>query len=57
MTTYVNVFDPQTMSPVYMEFKRSDTGEWARRDFEKAQVKYQRRTPLMRRRRRLVNLR
>jgi len=42
--TYVNVFDPQTMSPVYMEFKRSDTGEWARRDFEKAQVKYQRRT-------------
>ena len=29
VTTYVNVFDPQTMSPVYMEFKRSDTGEWA----------------------------
>ncbi len=43
VTTYVNVFDPKTMSPVYMEFKRSDTGEWAHRDFEKAQVKYQRR--------------
>ena len=43
VTTYVNVFDPKTMAPIYMEFKRSDTGEWTRRDFEKAQVKYQRR--------------
>jgi hypothetical protein len=43
VTTYVNVFDPRTMSPIYMEYKRSDTGEWAHRDFEKAQVKYQRR--------------
>lgn len=43
VTTYVNVFDPKTMSPLYMEFKRSDTGEWAHRDFENGQVKYQRR--------------
>ena len=27
-TTYVNVFDPKNMAPVYMDFKRSDTGEW-----------------------------
>src|SRR6266446_5861499 len=36
VTTYVNVFDPKTMAPVYMDFKRSDTGEWAHRDFDKA---------------------
>jgi len=42
VTTYVNVFDPKTMAPVYMEFKRSDTGEWAHRDFDKALVKYRR---------------
>lgn len=42
VTTYENVFDPKTMSPVSMEFKRSDTGEWAHRDFDKAQVKYRR---------------
>jgi hypothetical protein len=42
VTTYVNVFDPKTMAPVYMDFKRSDTGEWAHRDFDKALVKYRR---------------
>jgi hypothetical protein len=31
-TTYENVFDPKTMSPVSMDFRRSDTGEWAHRD-------------------------
>lgn len=41
-TTYVNVFDPKTMAPVSMDFKRSDTGEWAHRDFEKGLVKYRR---------------
>jgi hypothetical protein len=44
VTTYVNVFDPKTMAPVYMDFKRSDTGEWAHRDFDKAVVKYRRGT-------------
>jgi hypothetical protein len=42
VTTYVNVFDSRTMSPVYMDFKRNDTGEWAHRDFEGARVKYRR---------------
>jgi hypothetical protein len=42
VTTYVNVFDPKTMAPVSMDFKRSDTGEWAHRDFDKALVKYRR---------------
>ena len=42
VTTYVNVFDPTTMAPVSMDFKRSDTGEWAHRDFEGARVKYRR---------------
>jgi hypothetical protein len=42
VSTYVNVFDPKTMAPVSMDFKRSDTGEWAHRDFEGAQVKYRR---------------
>jgi len=42
VATYVNVFDPKTMAPVYMDFKRSDTGEWAHRDFDKALVKYRR---------------
>lgn len=32
LTTYVNVFDSKTMSPVSMDFKRNDTGEWAHRD-------------------------
>lgn len=40
VSNYVNVFDPKTMAPVSMDFKRSDTGEWAHRDFEGAQVKY-----------------
>ena len=42
VTTYVNVFDPKTMAPVSMDFKRSDTGEWAHRDFDRARVKYRR---------------
>jgi len=42
VTTYANVFDPKTMSPVSMDFKRSDTGEWAHRDFDGAVVKYRR---------------
>jgi len=42
VTTYVNVFDPRTMLPVSMDFKRSDTGEWAHRDFENNLVKYRR---------------
>jgi hypothetical protein len=42
VTTYVNVFNPKTMAPVYMDFKRSDTGEWAHRDFDMALVKYRR---------------
>jgi hypothetical protein len=42
VTTYVNVFDPKNMAPVSMDFKRSDTGEWAHRDFDKALVKYRR---------------
>jgi hypothetical protein len=42
VTTYVNVFDPKTMAPVSMDFKRSDTGEWAHRDFDSARVKYRR---------------
>ena len=42
MTTYVNVFEPKTMAPISMDFKRSDTGEWAHRDFENARVKYRR---------------
>jgi len=42
LTNYVNLFDPKTMAPVSMDFKRSDTGEWAHRDFEGSRVKYQR---------------
>ena len=42
VTTYVNVFDPKNMAPVSMDFKRSDTGEWAHRDFDGTLVKYQR---------------
>ena len=42
VTTYVNVFDPKTMAPVYMDFTRSDTGEWAHRDFDRSLVKYRR---------------
>jgi len=42
VTTYVNVFDPRTMSPIYTDFKRNDTGEWAHRDFQGARVKYRR---------------
>jgi hypothetical protein len=42
VTTYVNVFDCKTMSPVSMDFKRSDTGEWAHRDFDSARVEYRR---------------
>jgi len=44
MTTYVNVFDPKTMAPVMQEFKRSDTGEFAHREFERATVKYNRKS-------------
>ena len=42
VTTYVNVFDPKTMAPISMDFKRSDTGEWAHRDFDGMHVKYRR---------------
>ena len=42
VSTYVNVFDPKTMAPVYSDFKRSDTGEWVHRDFEDARVTYRR---------------
>ena len=42
VTTYVNVFDPKNMAPVSMDFNRSDTGEWAHRDFDGALVKYRR---------------
>jgi hypothetical protein len=42
VTNYVNVFDPKTMAPVSMDFKRSDSGEWAHRDFESSRVKYRR---------------
>jgi hypothetical protein len=45
VSTYVNVFDPKTMSPVSMDFKRSDTKEWAHRDFEKSRVKFRRSDP------------
>lgn len=42
ITTNTNVFDPKTMAPVTMDFTRSDTGEWAHRDFAGRTVKYQR---------------
>jgi hypothetical protein len=42
VSTYVNVFDPKTMAPVSMDFKRNDTGEWTHRDFENTVVKYRR---------------
>jgi hypothetical protein len=42
VSTYVNVFDPKTMAPVSQDFTRSDTGEWAHRDFESTRVKYRR---------------
>jgi len=42
VSNYVNVFDPKSMSPVSMDFKRSDTGEWAHRDFDKSSVTYRR---------------
>lgn len=41
-STNINVFDTKTVAPVYTEFQRSDTGEWARRDFDSAVVKYRR---------------
>jgi hypothetical protein len=41
-STNINVFDPKTVAPVYTEFQRSDSGEWARRDFAGAVVKYRR---------------
>ena len=44
MTTYVNVFDSKTMAPVSQEFKRSDTGETAHRDFDGSTVRYSRKT-------------
>src|SRR6185503_4150558 len=31
ITENINVFDPKTMVPVSMEFKRSDTAEWVHR--------------------------
>ena len=40
--TTINVFDPKTMAPVSNEFTRSDTGEWAHRDFDGDLVKYER---------------
>jgi hypothetical protein len=42
VTTYINVFDPKTMAPIYMDFRRSDTGEWAHRDFEHSVVNFRR---------------
>lgn len=42
VSTYINIFDPKTMAPVSMDFKRSDTGEWAHRDFEKSVVRIHR---------------
>ncbi len=42
VTAYVNVFDPKTMAPISQDFKRSDTGEWAHRDFDRASVKFRR---------------
>jgi hypothetical protein len=42
VTTNIDVFDPKTMAPIYTDFKRSDTGEWAHRDFDGAVVKYRR---------------
>jgi len=42
LTTYTNVFDPKTMAPISQEFHRSDTGEWAHRDFKGPLVKYRR---------------
>ena len=42
VSTYVNVFDPKTMAPVSQDFKRSDTGEWAHRDFDRVSVKFRR---------------
>jgi hypothetical protein len=42
VTSYVNVFDPKTLAPISQDFRRSDTGEWAHRDFDKSRVRYQR---------------
>ena len=42
VTTYTNVFDPRTMAPVSQDFHRSDTGEWAHREFDGSLVKYRR---------------
>lgn len=42
VASYINVFDPKTMSPISMDFKRSNTGEWAHRDFDKAHVNFRR---------------
>jgi hypothetical protein len=42
ITENINVFDPTTMVPVSMEFKRSDTGEWVHRDFDGSTVKFRR---------------
>ena len=41
-STNINVFDPKTVAPVYTDFLRSDTGEWAHRDFNGAIVKFRR---------------
>jgi hypothetical protein len=40
VSTYVNVFDPKTMVPVYSDFTRSDTRERAHREFDGAKVTY-----------------
>ncbi len=42
-STNINVFDPKSMAPVSLEFRRSDTGEWAQREFNGAAVTYRRR--------------
>ena len=42
-STSINVFEPKTMAPLHGEFKRSDTGEWAEREFSGATVTYRRR--------------
>jgi len=43
ITENINVFDPKTMAPVSMEFKRSDTAEWVHRDFDGSNVNFRRR--------------
>jgi len=41
VSTYVNIFDPKTMLPVSQDFKRSDTAEWAHREFAGSSVQFE----------------